>query len=238
MSSTEREPIKLPKFKDQKLWELALTHGSYTNENQSESENNQRLEFLGDAVLGFLIAKLLYKRYPQMREGQLSALRAALVNNQHQLAEIAVQLEIDKLVRFGKGAEQEGARRNPKKLSDTLEAIIGAYYLDSGIEAVGEFVETLFVPIADRLAANQKHLNLNVKGRLQEWALANVGENPRYFIIAESGQDHAKEFTAEVRVQGKVYGVGKGHSKKIAEKRAAETALEHLHDLETEKLRS
>jgi len=215
---------QLPSFNDTHLWQKALTHRSYFNEHSEVEEDNERLEFLGDAVLGFLVGKLLYKTYPQMREGELSRLRSRLVNNEHQLAEIALSLSLDQYLYLGKGAEKDGTRQNPEVLSDTLEAVIGAYFLDSGIDAVQEFIEPFFASIAENVTATSE-LDENYKGRLQEWALAYFGKIPRYFIVKETGEDHAKEFTAEVWIGNQVYGVGVGESKKAAEKRAAKAAL-------------
>jgi len=215
----------LPRFKNLQLWETALTHRSYANEHSEALEDNERLEFLGDAVLGFLVGKLLYETYPRMREGDLSRLRSRLVNNEHQLAQFALNLDLDQYLRLGKGAEKDGARHNPEVLSDTLEAVIGAYFLDSGLEAVQAFIEPLFAEVATKVASSDE-LDENYKGRFQEWALAYVGEIPRYYVVKETGEDHAKEFTVEVRIGKKVYGVGVAESKKTAEKRAAKAALQ------------
>lgn len=214
----------LPHFQDGRLWETALTHRSYANEHPQVVEDNERLEFLGDAVLGFLVGKLLFETYPQLREGELSRLRSRLVNNEHQLAEFALNLNLDQHLRLGKGAEKDGARKNPEVLSDTLEAVIGAYFLDSGLEAVQAFLEPLFAEVATEVLSTAT-LDENYKGQFQEWALAYVGEIPRYFVVAETGADHQKEFTVEVRIGDRVYGVGVGESKKTAEKRAAKAAL-------------
>ncbi|MCA1993875.1 MAG: ribonuclease III [Coleofasciculus sp. S288] len=216
---------KLPRFKHSLLLTRALTHRSYFNEHPEEVEDNERLEFLGDAVLGFLIGELLYLRYPKMSEGKLTGLRARLVSEK-QLATLANYLHIGDQMRLGKGTILEGGRQNSSLLSDTFEAIIGAYFLDSGIDKVREFVEALFMPIADSIVFAQS--DINFKSRFQEWALANIGKNPEYSIIAESGPDHAKIFTARVRVGGKVYGEGMGRSKQAAEKNAAEDALKKV----------
>lgn len=222
---------KLPTIKDGTLRLCALTHRSYVNENSTAGEHNERLEFLGDAVLGFLIGELLYKRYPEMSEAQLTRLRSALVDEK-QLAKFAIQLGIGDLMRLGKGAIKEGGRQNPSLLSDTFEAYIGAYFVDSGIEAVGEFVKPLFTSVADSIVFPQSDTDpknlVDFKNRFQQWALATFVQNPEYFIIDESGPDHAKEFTAQVCVNGTVYGVGKGRRKQDAEKRAAEDALQKV----------
>lgn len=219
---------QLPTIKNETLRLRALTHRSYVNEHPDAGEHNERLEFLGDAVLGFLVGELLYKLYPEMSEAQLTRLRSNLVDEK-QLAKFATQLKIGKEMRLGKGAIKEGGRENSSLLSDTLEAYIAAYFLESGIEAVREFIQPLFTLVADSIIfpesdADPKSL-IDSKGLFQQWALAKFVQNPEYFIIEESGPDHAKEFTAGVRVKGTVYGVGKGNSKKNAEKRAAEAAL-------------
>ncbi|MBD2041744.1 ribonuclease III [Microcoleus sp. FACHB-672] len=219
---------KLPQFKDESLLRLALTHRSYVNEHPDESENNERLEFLGDAVLGYLVGELLYRYYDNMTEAQLTRLRSALVDEK-QLAKFASQLGIGELMRLGKGADKDGGRQNPSLLSDTFEAIIGAYFLDSTITPVRAFVKKLFIPVADSIVcppcdADPKNL-VDSKNRFQQWALAKFGQNPEYVIIDEDGPAHAKEFTAEVYVKGKMYGLGKGRRKQDAEKRAAEVAL-------------
>jgi len=223
--------IKLPEFKDESLLIQALTHRSYINEHPQEKENNERLEFLGDAVLGYLVGELLYRRYEDMSEAQLTRLRSELVNEK-QLAKFAIALGIGDKMRLGKGAEKDRGRENPSLLSDTLEAIIGAYYLDSTIAPVRAFVRKLFTPVADSIVfptSDTDPQNLvDSKNRFQQWTLANFGKNPEYAIIDQDGPDHAKEFTAEVYVNGKMYGVGRGRRKQDAEKKAAEVALKKV----------
>jgi ribonuclease III len=223
--------IKLPKFKDESLLIQALTHRSYINEHPQEKDNNERLEFLGDAVLNYLVGELLYRRYKDMSEAQLTRLRSELVNEK-QLAKFAIALGIGDKMRLGKGAEKDRGRENPSLLSDTLEAIIGAYYLDSTITPVKAFVRKLFTPVADSIVfptSDTDPQNLvDSKNRFQQWTLANFGKNPEYAIIDQDGPDHAKEFTAEVYVNGKMYGVGRGRRKQDAEKKAAEVALKKV----------
>lgn len=222
---------KLPTIKNENLRLQALTHRSYVNEHPDAGEHNERLEFLGDAVLGFLIGELLYKRYPEMSEAQLTRLRSNLVDEK-QLAKFATHLGIGELIRMGKGAIKEGGRENPSLLSDTFEAYIAAYFIESGIEAVRKFVQPLFTEVADSIVSPESKTDpkdlVDSKGRFQQWALANFVQNPEYFIIDESGPDHAKEFTAQVCVKGKVYGVGTGRRKQDAEKHAAEAALKKI----------
>lgn len=220
------ELCQLPTFANPDLLATALTHSSYANEHPEVGEDNERLEFLGDAVLGFAIGKLAYERYPHLREGQLSRLRAELVNNAGQLADFARQLGLDRRLRLGKGAEKEGSRCNPELLADAFEALIGAYCLDAGIEAARAFLEPLFAPVADRCVA-RTHLDTNYKGRLQEWAIATLAARPQYTVLAET---EGGEFVAEVRVGGQIYGRGRGKTKKAAEKAAARAALAHNGD--------
>ncbi|WP_013320483.1 ribonuclease III [Gloeothece verrucosa] len=224
--------LNLPTFKNQQLWLCALTHRSYINEHSGINEHNERLEFLGDAILAFVAGEFLYQRYPHLSEAQLTRLRAKLVD-ETQLARFAVQLGIGELMRLGKGAIKDGGRENPALLSDTFEAIIGAYYLDAGVDAVRNFVHPLFQSVADILMVSQSEVAttknlLDAKNRFQQWALAEFSQNPEYIIIEESGPDHAKEFTAQVKVQGIVYGVGRGRRKQEATKAAAEEALKKV----------
>ena len=216
---------KISSFKNPQLLTQALTHRSYANEHPQQGQDNERLEFLGDSILKFVMGNLLYLRYPRMREGDLTRLRSRLENNRQQLAEFAWKLKLDELILLGKGAEKDGGRHNPDLLADLFEAVVGAYFLDSGIEAVNTFLESLLIPVADRLIQNNE-LNLNYKSKFQEWALANFGENPQYIIVDEFGLDRAKVFTAEVRVVGKRYGIGQGKNKKNAQKSAALAALQ------------
>lgn len=217
----------IPHFRDRPLLRQALTHRSYINEHPEAGDHNERLEFLGDAVLNFLSGEFLYKRYPHKPEGELTPLRSALVDEQ-QLSKFAVLLNIGEQMRLGKGAEINGGRQNPNLLSSAFEAVVGAYFLDadSDIDAVRDFITPLFETVVDdsEVAAQ----TINFKSRFQEWALANIGENPRYQIVAQSGPDHAKEFTAEVWVKNQRYGVGSGRRKQDAEKAAALNALELL----------
>jgi ribonuclease-3 len=226
-----QEMRELPTITNEILRLRALTHRSYVNEHPDAGEHNERLEFLGDAVLGFVVGELLYQCYPEMSEAQLTRLRSNLVDEK-QLGKFATQLGVGELIRLGKGAIKEGGRENPSLLSDTFEAYIAAYFLESGIEAVREFVQPLFTAVADSIVFPQADTDpkslIDSKGRFQQWALAKFVQNPEYLIIDESGPDHAKEFTAQVRVNGEVYGVGKGRRKQDAEKHAAEVALKKV----------
>jgi ribonuclease III len=219
----------LPSFRDAALLQQAMTHRSYVNEYPGAGAHNERLEFLGDAVLNFLSGEYLYKRYPEKPEGDLTALRSALVD-ETQLAKFAIALGMDQpgVMRLGRGAERDGGRQNPNLLSSTFEALIGAYFLDSDsdVDRVRDYVIALFETEVESLAASAARVN--VKSRFQEWALAEFGKNPKYAIVNQSGPDHAREFTAIVQVGSRIFGEGKGRRKQDAEKAAAEEALKRL----------
>ncbi|MEM8722954.1 MAG: ribonuclease III [Cyanobacteria bacterium P01_G01_bin.39] len=223
--------LELPEFSNSSLLNLALTHKSYVNEHAEIVEDNERLEFLGDAILGFVVAQMLYQMYPTINEAQLTHLRSRLVDEK-QLGKLGLELGLGKLMRLGRGTSQNGGRNNYSLLNDTFEAILGAYFLDAGIESVRKYILNIFEPLAKQLV-NQAHNSskqpletwIDSKNRFQQWALANYKTKPQYQIIAESGPDHAKQFTAQVSVKTKIYGVGTAHRKQEAEKRAAEQAL-------------
>lgn len=229
---------KLPPFNNYALFDLALTHRSYVNEHPEVGEHNERLEFLGDAVLGFVIAEMLYTMYPSINEAQLTHLRSRLVD-ERQLGQLGAQFGLGELMRLGRGTAKGGGRDNPSLLNDTFEATLGAYFLDAGIESVRHYIIEIFQPLAQQLVSSSFNSQENSlenqtqpsetfidsKNRFQQWALARYKVKPVYQIIAESGPDHAKQFTARVAIDGKVYGVGKGNRKQEAEKRAAEMAL-------------
>ncbi len=214
----------LPTFSNAQLKIQALTHRSYANEHPAAGEHNERLEFLGDAVLNFLSGEFLYQRYPEKPEGELTALRSLLVD-ETQLAKFAQQLQLGPQLRLGQGAQQQGGHRNPNLTSCAFEAVVGAYFLDQGsqIEAIQAWVLPLFDQVVDELATQLKQHN--PKSFLQEQTLLNLQELPQYRIISESGPDHDKWFEAEVWAQGQRLGSGQGKRKQDAEKAAAEAAL-------------
>ena len=234
---------QLPSFRNLKLFELALTHRSYVNENTEVLNDNERLEFLGDAVLGFVVAEMLYQMYPTINEAQLTHLRSRLVDEK-QLGKLGAEFGLGKRMRLGKGTEKGGGRTNPSLLNDTFEAVLGAYFLDVGIEPVRQYILEIFQPLTEDLvnSANDDRTwelsnptqpvstFIDSKNRLQQWALANYQMKPTYRIIAESGPDHAKEFTAQVLIDTKILGIGKDRRKQEAEKRAAEAALMEINN--------
>ena len=224
----------LPPIKNRQLLEQALTHRSYANENAHIVSHNERLEFLGDAVIGFLVGEMLYRLYPEMNEAELTRLRSRLVD-EAQLSKIGVRMNLGEMMHLGKGAAKDNGRNNPSLLNDTFEAIIGAYYLDAGIMAVSDYLKPLFESLAQQLVTQLNDSDrtsfIDSKNSFQQWALAKFKVVPQYTIIAESGSDNAKEFTAQVSVQGTIYGVGKGKRKKTAEKQAAIAALKQVENL-------
>ena len=219
---------KLLMFNDEKLLRRALTHRSYINENPGEVGDNERLEFLGDAILNFISGEYLYGVNPEMGEDEMTRRRAALVDEK-QLASFAVEVGLDFRMRLGQGAIRDGGYQNPNLLSSTFEAVIGAYYLDNrrNIEVLRPLVEQLFDSVPKDLMAVRS--NIDSKNKLQELVQANGTKTPPKYVTEKlGGADHAPEFISRVYVDGQLYGEGKGSSKKAAEKQAAEDALSKL----------
>ena len=205
------------------LLERALTHRSYAYEHGG-LPTNERLEFLGDSVLGVIITDALYRTHPDLPEGQLAKLRASVVNTRA-LAGVARSLDLGKWLRLGKGEEVTGGRDKASILADTMEALIGAVYLDRGLDAATVMVRRLFDPLME--AATAEGAALDWKTSLQELTAAKGLGVPEY-VVGESGPDHQKAFTAAAVVQGAVHGEGAGRSKKEAEQQAAEAAWRDL----------
>lgn len=216
--------LNLP-FRDPTLLARALTHRSYINEYPNVLQDNERLEFLGDAVLDFLVAAWLYNRYPEMTEGDLTRLRAALVGTQ-QLAAFARQIDLGCAMRLGRGEDEAGGRLRPTLLCATFEAVIGALFLDAGIKAVSSFIEPMIEPVAESVIALRE--DLDAKSSLQEWAQANGMGVPIYRESGFTGPDHDRIYTFEVVIDGKVFGTGTGSSKQAAGKMAAAAALKAI----------
>ena len=210
-------------MKDYLLLSRALTHRSYLNENPEALEDNERLEFLGDAVLDFLVGAWLYHRYPEMNEGELTRLRSALVRTD-QLARFARQIDLGSAMRLGRGEDESGGRGRDALLCATFEALVGAIYLDRGIAAVQQFLAPMLEPAAEQILISRK--DQDSKSLLQEWAQSQGYPAPTYRTISSRGPDHAKIFQVEVLVNGEVMGVGSGPSKQTAAKNAASQALQ------------
>ncbi len=210
-------------FSNLALLTRALTHRSYVNENPDSLEDNERLEFLGDAVLDFVVGAWVYHRFPEMPEGELTKIRSAIVRNE-QLAMFARHLRLGDALRLGRGEFASGGRERDGLLGSLFEALIGALYLDAGLSAVEAFVDPL-------LEESQEFVLYEIhdpKSRLQEWAQSEKLGTPQYVTVGSSGPDHAKVFEVEVRIQGLTYGRGHGSSKQVAARIAAQTALEAL----------
>ncbi len=206
------------------LYELALTHRSYAFEQSDPIPHNERLEFLGDAILGSVVTDLIFTRYPELAEGEMARLRAAVVNT-NALAQQARAVRLGEHIRLGRGEEGSGGREKDSLLANTFEAVVGAVYLDRGIEAVTNALVPLFEQkISDEVEAGQRY---DAKTALQEVAVRGTGELPTY-RISSSGPDHDKRFSAHVFVDGELCGVGSGRSKKEAEQNAAREALDSL----------
>ncbi|WP_111603338.1 ribonuclease III [Streptomyces sp. Amel2xB2] len=201
----------------------ALTHRSYAYENGG-LPTNERLEFLGDSVLGLVVTDTLYRLHPDLPEGQLAKLRAAVVNSRA-LAKVARGLDLGAFIRLGRGEEGTGGRDKASILADTLEAVIGAVYLDKGLDAAGELIHRLFDPLIEQ--SSNLGAGLDWKTSLQELTAAEGLGVPEY-LVTETGPDHEKVFTAAARVGGVAYGTGTGRSKKEAEQQAAETAWREI----------
>ncbi|QQL45271.1 ribonuclease III [Sulfuriroseicoccus oceanibius] len=214
------------KFRNSLLLGEALTHPSLAYESIKPHFDNQRLEFLGDAVLQLVLTEELYRRFPQFREGRLTKLRARLVSRSG-LRVFADRISLGDFVLLGKGEEANGGRQRSSTLADAYEALIGAVYLDSSLDAVREVIVSICRPELDAISDEEDQLmETNPKGELQE-VLQSIGNaGPSYVTVAESGPDHDKTFEAEVRWNDMTLGSGKGPSKKIAETDAARSALE------------
>jgi len=226
-------PVELPNealdlalgigFADPELRRAALTHRSYAFE-QGLTLTNERLEFLGDSVLGLVVTEMSYRAFPDMPEGQLAKLRAAIVNMQA-LADVARSLDLGSVVLLGRGEEQSGGREKQSILADALEAVFGAVYLDRGLDAARALIERLFRPRMDAYTRGEG--DRDYKTMLQELASQEIRSMPEY-RLSERGPDHEKEFTATVYLGGEAFGNGVGRSKKEAEQQAAREAFERM----------
>jgi ribonuclease-3 len=208
-------------FSDQKLMDQALTHRSWVNEHKNERRSNERMEFLGDAILEYVVSKQIYTRFSEKEEGYLTALRANLVNTVA-LAGVARKLNLGPFLFLSKGEEDGGGRENNSLLADTLEAIIGAIFIDKGIEKSEEFIIKNILPEVEKIAATPLK---DSKSRLQEYVQSKGYPAPKYQVTEESGPDHNKKFVIDVIVNGENWGRGEGKSKSTAEQEAARQVL-------------
>jgi len=209
------------------LLHMALTHSSYSFENKEKARNNQRLEFLGDAVLELVISEYLYHRFPQFAEGELTKLRASIVC-ESSLARVSRKLDIGACLNMGRGEIRSGGRNRPSILADAFESLLGAVYLDSGLEAARKIVlDQLREVISDVI---EGRVERDYKTELQEILQKKSGSPVVYQILREDGPAHDKYFTAGVLCMGRQLGTGAGHSKKEAEQQAARNAMECLQE--------
>ncbi|MBP3337373.1 MAG: ribonuclease III [Clostridia bacterium] len=220
---SELEEIIGYKFKDIELLKLALTHTSYSNENKGQRhKNNERLEFLGDSVLGLVVSRYIFENYPYLPEGKLTRIRASVVC-ERSLWACAASIQLGKFMILGKGEEYSGGRNRMSILADAYEAVIAAIYLDGGYDIAREWIlSQVHETIVRNVDGN--HLK-DFKTELQEFIQAQGREKIEYRVVAENGPDHKKNFLVEVTIDGKVYGFGEGNSKKNAEQHAAQRAM-------------
>jgi ribonuclease III len=211
---------------DEQLIKAALTHSSFRNEHYEEDDlvSGERLEFLGDAILNYLTADLLYRQFPDQSEGQLTELRAALVRTST-LADFARKLDLGQYLRLSRGEEVNGARKRDSLLADTFEALLGAVFLDGGLETV----RTMVLPFLEqRLAQTNPHALLDVRSILQERLQAERNITPHYTVLLVTGPEHRREYTTEVYAGAERLGEGRGGSKQAAAQAAAQAALVYL----------
>lgn len=215
--------MSLPKLKNEKLFDEAFTHRSYLNEAKQKTTSNERLEFLGDSILSFVVSNYLFTKYPEFDEGTLTNLRSLMVNTKS-LSKTAEKLQMGSLLKLSRGEEESKGRENATLLENSFEAFVGALFLDQGMLSVEKFLEdTLFPGI--QIEVNKKTFK-DPKSLLQEMVQARRQSSPVYKVLSEVGPAHAKTFRVAVYVQGKMLGEGLGKSKQIAQVSAAKAALE------------
>jgi ribonuclease-3 len=210
-------------FSNLSLLVRALTHRSYVNENTEAVQDNERLEFLGDAVLDFIVGAWVYNRFPEMPEGDLTKIRSALVKNEH-LAKFARALDLGRALRLGRGETSSGGKNRDNLIGSAFEALIGAIYLDAGLDAVNDFVHPMLEEARESIL-NEIH---DPKSELQEWTQAQRKGAPHYRVVNTTGPAHAMTFEMDVEIAGEVKGHGSGSSKNAAEQAAAQDALVNL----------
>ncbi len=216
---------KIPEFKNIKLYELAFTHRSYLNEVRNITESNERLEFLGDSILSFIISTYIFSTYKESKEGDLTSLRSALTNTET-LYEVAKKLDLGKHLRLSKGEEESGGRTSRTILANTYEAVVGALYIDQGITTVEKFIGETIIEEIDEII--QKQGLKDPKSELQELLQEKHKLSPNYEVLEESGPDHNKIYTVGVYLSNELLAKGQGKSKQDGEKKAAQNALQAL----------
>lgn len=214
------------RFRELEFLNQAFTHRSFANELGESSENNERLEFLGDSVLGLAVSEYLYETLPDQPEGELARIKSFVVS-EASLSEISRRLRVDNYILIGRGEEYSGGRSKKAILADCLEAIIGAYYLDSGFLPSRTFVHQMLIPEINKVLEN-KHAK-DYKTMLQEFVQKRMKTYPKYKVVQKTGPDHDRTFWIEVHVGDRSFGAGKGKNKKEAEQEAARIAYEGMH---------
>lgn len=214
----------LTKIADEDLLREAFTHRSYLNESREKIASNERLEFLGDAVLEILVSEYLFHRFPEYPEGKLTLLRSSIVRTET-LAKAAHTQSLGKYLRMSRGEEEHGGRTNESILANTYEAVIGALYLDQGLSTVKSFLESTLFPYFEEIINNKSYRD--AKSQLQEVVQEKHKITPIYKVLKEEGPDHLKRFTVGVFVGDEKIGEGSGKNKQAAESKAAETALKN-----------
>ena len=214
------------RFRELEFLNQGFTHRSFANEAGETGENNERLEFLGDSVLGLVVSQYLYELLPDQPEGELARIKSFVVS-EASLSEIARGLRVDNYILIGKVEEYSGGRSKKAILADCLEAIIGAYYLDSGFAPAERFVRQMLIPEIDKVLEN-RHAK-DYKTLLQEYVQKRMKTYPKYRVVQKTGPDHDKTFWIEVHVGERSFGAGKGKNKKEAEQEAARLAFEGMH---------
>jgi ribonuclease-3 len=214
-------------FKDPQLLATSLTHRSYINQNEREREDNERLEFLGDSVIELVVSHILMIRFPHLKEGGLSKMRAVLVK-EDTLASLARLVKLGASLMLGRGEEETGGREKDSILAGGIEALVAAVYLDGGYEEAFRVIERLYTPLLDEIKREAK--DGDFKTRLQEYTQRLLNTTPQYILVREEGPDHDKTFDVIISIEGKIYGRGKGKNKKEAEQKAAAEALHSLEE--------
>jgi ribonuclease III len=214
------------RFRELEFLNQAFTHRSFANELGETGENNERLEFLGDSVLGLVVSGYLYETLPAQPEGELARIKSFVVS-EASLSEIARSLRVDNFILIGKGEEYSGGRSKKAILADCLEAIIGAYYLDSGFPAASLFVHRMLIPEINKVLEN-RHAK-DYKTLLQEYVQKRMKTYPKYRVVQKTGPDHDRTFWIEVHIGERSFGAGRGKNKKEAEQEAARIAYEGMH---------
>lgn len=215
--------INLPVLKNKKLFEQAFTHRSFLNETKENLSSNERLEFLGDSIISFVVSEYLYRKYPQFDEGILTNIRSLLVNTKS-LAGLARELDFGSFLKLSRGEEESKGRQNQSLLADCFEAFIGALFLDQGISSVSDFLNQVLLIKAEEIAENKTFKD--PKSLLQELVQSRRQGSPSYKVLEESGPAHARKFKIGAYVDNKLVSEGLGKSKREAEENAAEKALE------------